>query len=475
VERLIADPSAHVRRECAIALRFADAARAAPVWARLAQRHEAGDRWSLEALGIGAALNEDACFAALTEFVAGYLIAPNGRELIWRSRAAAALPYKGSLIADPGTTTPERLRLFRSLDFHRGQDEAKRAMLLTLLVGEQSDPIIAQEAAKRLGGQIDGVAAQSAIEAMLDASQDDQAFIQLVAQLGRTDRHPRVVDIAIAHGGDSIGASAVRSLVRTDVALLRATLGGETGRAQGLAGALGASGDGQSIALLQETVRDLDRPVEVRAAAVRALALSQEGARALLALGREGALGADLKAVASRAFTAIPWRELRNQAGDVFPAPAGMGGQLPPISELVAQAGDGTRGKIVHDGLCIACHVVGGQGMDFGPALNGIGLKLGKDALCEAILFPDAGIAHGFTTTELTLKDGAIVVGIVVSDTAANVSLKTAGGIVTPYAQADVAQRRELATSQMPTGLQAGMSRQDLVDLVEYLATLRAP
>ncbi|HYE07309.1 MAG TPA: hypothetical protein VEL07_17475 [Planctomycetota bacterium] len=58
---------------------------------------------------------------------------------------------------------------------------------------------------------------------------------------------------------------------------------------------------------------------------------------------------------------------------------------------------------------------------------------------------------------------------------ASAVGLEAAGGIVTPYAKADVARRRELATSPMPTGLLAGMSRQDPVDLVAYLATLRAP
>jgi putative membrane-bound dehydrogenase-like protein len=54
VEKLSADPSPFVRREAAIALRGVEGDRADRAWAELASRHAAGDRWELEALGIGA-------------------------------------------------------------------------------------------------------------------------------------------------------------------------------------------------------------------------------------------------------------------------------------------------------------------------------------------------------------------------------------------------------------------------------------
>ena len=39
--------------------------------------------------------------------------------------------------------------------------------------------------------------------------------------------------------------------------------------------------------------------------------------------------------------------------------------------------------------------------------------------------------------------------------------------------KADIAKRQKLTTSLMPVGLQLTMSTQELVDLVEYLASLK--
>ena len=54
VASLVADPSAAVLRECAIALRFSNSADAPKHWAALAKRFDGNDRWYLESLGIGA-------------------------------------------------------------------------------------------------------------------------------------------------------------------------------------------------------------------------------------------------------------------------------------------------------------------------------------------------------------------------------------------------------------------------------------
>ena len=67
----------------------------------------------------------------------------------------------------------------------------------------------------------------------------------------------------------------------------------------------------------------------------------------------------------------------------------------------------------------------------------------------------------------------AAVVGIVVSDTADEVAIKSIGGVVNRYRTADVVRRSRQKTSSMPTGLQGGLREHELVDLVEYLVALR--
>ena len=122
---------------------------------------------------------------------------------------------------------------------------------------------------------------------------------------------------------------------------------------------------------------------------------------------------------------------------------------------------------------CINCHQVNGKGTDFGPNLSEIGTKLGKDALYEAILDPSAGISFGFEAWQIELKSGDEAYGLIVSDTTEEIAVKTQAGIVTRYKKSEVAKREQQKLSIMPAGLQQTMSPEDLVDLVEYLSSLK--
>ena len=104
---------------------------------------------------------------------------------------------------------------------------------------------------------------------------------------------------------------------------------------------------------------------------------------------------------------------------------------------------------------CITCHVVRGQGTDFGPNLSEIGSKLGKDALMEAILDPSAGISFGFEAFNLVLKNGDEAFGLITSETAGELSLKAVGGIVTKYQKNEIASRQQSKLSIMPVGLRS--------------------
>ena len=149
---------------------------------------------------------------------------------------------------------------------------------------------------------------------------------------------------------------------------------------------------------------------------------------------------------------------------------------LPPISELIKKTGDARRGAEVfrRDVVgCIKCHQVNGEGIDFGPNLSEIGTKLGKDALYEAILDPSAGISFGFEAWQIELKSGDEAYGLIVSDTAEEIAVKTQGGIVSRYKKSDVTKREQQKLSIMPAGLQQTLSTADLVDLVEYLSSLK--
>jgi putative heme-binding domain-containing protein len=176
-------------------------------------------------------------------------------------------------------------------------------------------------------------------------------------------------------------------------------------------------------------------------------------------------------------LNAAPWAKVKEQAAAVLPLPHSADAKpLPPIADLIKIKGNAGTGAAAFQREtvgCIKCHQVNGEGTDVGPNLSGIGTKLGKDALYEAILDPNAGISFGYETWQIVLKNGDDVTGLIASETPDELAIKAAGGIVTRYKKSDVSSRGQLKTSLMPSNLQQTMTAQELVDLVEYLATLK--
>ena len=122
---------------------------------------------------------------------------------------------------------------------------------------------------------------------------------------------------------------------------------------------------------------------------------------------------------------------------------------------------------------CARCHKVGDQGIDVGPALTEIGSKLPKEELYAAILDPSAGVSFGYEAWLVTMKDGNVAFGIIESETPGEISVKGPTGVVTRHPKANVKSRMQQTVSLMPPGLHLTMNETELVDLIEYLASLK--
>jgi putative heme-binding domain-containing protein len=218
---------------------------------------------------------------------------------------------------------------------------------------------------------------------------------------------------------------------------------------------------------------------ELRHAAIRALARTQAGAEALVDLAKSGKFPEELKLATASALAFVQYPNLKEAIAQHFPSPNALGGQpLPPIAELVKIKGDIARGRAVFERMeatCITCHRIGDKGVDFGPGLAEIGTKLPKETLYESIISPNAGVSMGFETWQLTLKDGSAALGLIRSETADEVIVALPGGATTKVAKQQIAKRDKLPTSMMPSGLNLTLSKDDLVNLVEYLASLKKP
>ena len=229
--------------------------------------------------------------------------------------------------------------------------------------------------------------------------------------------------------------------------------------------------------MLLPLISEPSRPFDVRKRAVQALAKTRAGTTTLLELARAKKLPEDLRPIASSELNVVRWDPLRAQAAELVPLTRSENTHvLPPIAELVKLSGDSQKGAAVfrRDTVgCFKCHLINGEGTDFGPNLSEIGTKLAKPAIYESILDPSAGIAFGYEAWQIDLKNGDDALGLIVSETADELALKTVGGIVTRYKKADITSRTKQKMSIMPTGFEQTMSSDDLVNLVEYLASLK--
>jgi putative membrane-bound dehydrogenase-like protein len=509
VEIAARDASPQLRREAAIALRGNTDPRAAGLWADLALRHDGQDRWYLEALGIGAIGQWDRFFAAWQQKAGANWNTPAGRDVIWRSRAAAALPLLTQIIESPQTAAEDRPRYFRALAFH---DSTQTQQLLRSLLALNHP----QQA------QIDALAlylleadpanispdVQQAINRALESARGTQAFVDLVQRFQLRDRAGDLVAMAMndpesvtaqdaarlaislansnnAGGGGQGGgqgggnnpaaqAEAAANIARLFGSALNSTDQAEVRKALVL---LGYANNNAARTVLQEVMLDENRPMAVRTEAVRALGLSNGGENALLAMAREGTLPEALKPAAGGVLFASYSLARRVEAAQYLQPPQGTtvsGTPLPPPGELGLRQGDSAEGQVVFQALCSACHQVQGQGIAFGPDLSEIGSKLAKEALHTSILEPSAGINFGYEGFTLRLRDGTEAIGYIESETEQELALRAVGGITTRYNKADVAGRTPLALSLMPEGLEGAMTEKQLVDLVEYLASLRS-
>ncbi len=76
------------------------------------------------------------------------------------------------------------------------------------------------------------------------------------------------------------------------------------------------------------------------------------------------------------------------------PLPTGEAATVAPEAEEEGPAASGEEAVAKYG--CSACHDLEGSGADIGPALAGLGAKIGRDRLREAVLNPNASIAEGF-------------------------------------------------------------------------------
>lgn len=149
------------------------------------------------------------------------------------------------------------------------------------------------------------------------------------------------------------------------------------------------------------------------------------------------------------------------------------------VQDLIVESnehGDVVRGRAVHSSKaanCIACHRVDGTGGISGPDLSSVARGMPPELIVESVIWPKRQIKSGYLATKILTEDGQIVQGYKVSSGEAEVAIKDpATGRLTRLSSDSIEEISEAGTL-MPEGLTRTMTRQELLDLMKFLFSLK--
>lgn len=222
-------------------------------------------------------------------------------------------------------------------------------------------------------------------------------------------------------------------------------------------------------------------PARLQNAAAAALAGTRDGASILIDAIRSGKASARLLQT-----PAVALRLQQSGLPDAESIRTELTRDLPPAADAIdaviarrfAAYAAGTRnperGATTFAKHCAACHQIGGIGARVGPQLDGIGAR-GPERLMEDILDPNRNIDQAFRASQIALRDGRILTGLVTRDEGDTLTLADPAGTLITLPKADIEERALSLLSPMPANLADQIDEADFLDLIAFLATQHAP
>jgi putative membrane-bound dehydrogenase-like protein len=242
--------------------------------------------------------------------------------------------------------------------------------------------------------------------------------------------------------------------------------------ARGLIEAVGKSNASQIRDAFVEMLPNLT-PV-ARAAGLNVLLSRAEWTETLLDALEKGHLPVtDLSLDQKQNLMSHPRRPLAERAKQLFAKGGGIPNpdrqkvveEMMPMSE---RAGDASAGKIVFKNQCAKCHTHSGEGAKIGPDLTGMAVHPKSHLLVE-ILDPSRSVEGNYRQYVVTTKSGRVVPGLLASETRTTVEILDAEANRHMIQREDIDEIQTSNKSLMPEGFEKQLSKDDLVNLLEFL------
>lgn len=477
IEQVTKRDEVALHREAAILLRHSNTPEAAQLWATLAQKYDGEDRWYLEALGIGAGLHTERFFDAWLTAVGEDWNTQANRDLIWRIRSPKTIPMMAEILEDKSLDEASLARYFRSMQFQPSVDKDK--YLVKLLEGEHPNQHHMNiYALANLSEDFDQKIprAKAIVQQILPSIEGTAAWIDAVRSMKLTDQTDALTRMALEHPDSDLKYEAVATIIANFTPKqLEEYYSDLTAKEKAIIVPLmGRSEVPYNMDLLKKIMKNSKVPAHERQLAATSLSNSWQGQHYLAdEIEREDFSPLLKEAVALRLINSWP-AQVKAAGFRVLEKIKGTGDEaLPPVAELVAMEGNATVGRSIFKTYCASCHQVDGEGIEFGPGLSEIGSKLAKQALYEAIIYPNAGINFGYEGYLIQTKDGKFYNGYISSETEDELTMTMMGGTKQIIDKRDISKKEAMENSLMTANLHRAMSQEELVSLVEYLSTLK--
>ncbi len=465
LKKLANDASQQVRREVALAIRHKTSPEAAAIWTTLANQYDGKDRWYLEALGISADNQWDTFFANYIAQAGEKWKTENAaKDLVWRSRSTDNI----FRLAELAKTEKENLRYFRAFDFQNNPEKTK--VLLGMLDGGNASSDIMTLVFKHLdvaSARKDAIF-KSLLPKVIKGIEKPADYIDLVKRYEMKDQSARLGSMAM---NDSIfGNEAAKVQVKLNGLgeFQKLVKNKDEDIARKAIMIYGGVDEEPMTNYLISLFNNKSLSLKLRKEAMQAMN-GWKSEETLWTLVKENKVPADVMPIAKKLMLGTWHGDIRTEAMKMFGAE--MDKELGDINDLAKMAGVVENGQKVFKTYCVACHQVKGEGINFGPNLTEIGSKLSKTALYSSIINPSQGISFGYEGHKIKLKNGTEIEGMIISKTENDINVKQLGSTTpTAYKRSDIVSMEENEESLMP---KFPLQKQEIVDLVEYLRTLR--
>jgi putative heme-binding domain-containing protein len=126
-------------------------------------------------------------------------------------------------------------------------------------------------------------------------------------------------------------------------------------------------------------------------------------------------------------------------------------------------------GQNIFRARCAACHQQNDATQAMGPDLAGARIQ-GRERILSAILEPNVTVRRDYLTYVVETTEGEPLIGLLRDETPATVTLQRLEGGPVILRRANITYQQAQLWSLMPEGLEAGLTPQNMADLLEYIS-----